>query len=127
MPVRMPAAPSRPLVVYHDGCEFCRRWVRRLRRWDRHHRLTFLPLQDAQAPAIAGVSREVLEEAAHVVMPSGRVYAGAEAFRAIAPLLPGGILPHLLLRVPGALPLADRVYRWIARRWGPVGARTGGG
>lgn len=123
----MPAARSRPLVVYHDGCAFCRGWVDRLRRWDRRNRLEFLPLRDAQAPAIAGVGRETLEQAAHVVMPSGQVYAGAEAFRAVCPLLPGGFLPHLLLRVPGALPLAEHAYRWIARRWGPVGARTGGG
>lgn len=123
----MPVARSRPLVIYHDGCAFCRRWVSRLRRWDRRNRLEFLPLQDARASAIAGVSRETLEQAAHVVMPSGEVFAGAAAFRAVCPLLPGGSLPHLLLRVPGALPLAEHAYRWIARRWGPVGARNGRG
>ena len=121
----MPAIGSRPLVIYHDGCAFCCRWVDRLRRWDRADRLAFLPLHDPQAPGVAGVSRETLEQAAHVVMPSGEVYAGAAAFRAICPLLPGGVLANALLHLPGALPLAERVYRWIARRWGPVGGGTG--
>jgi predicted DCC family thiol-disulfide oxidoreductase YuxK len=112
-------------VVYDDRCAFCRRWVERLRRWDRANRLEFLPLQDDRAPALTGLRREVLERAAHVVLPSGTVLAGAEAFRAVCPFLPGGLVPHLLLRIPGALPVAERCYRRIARRWGPVGARAG--
>jgi predicted DCC family thiol-disulfide oxidoreductase YuxK len=112
-------------VVYHDGCAFCRRWVDRLRRWDRAHRLEFLPLQDERAAALTGRCREVLERSAHVVLPSGTVLAGARAFRALCPFLPGGLLPRLLLSIPGALPVADWCYRWIARRWGAVGARAG--
>ena len=121
----MPTLRSRPLVVYDDGCGFCRRWVERLRRWDRAGRLEFLPLQDAEAPAVTGVDREGLERAAHVMLPSGEVLAGAAAFRALCPFLPGGLLPYRLLGLPGVLPLAERAYRWIARYWGPVGARTG--
>jgi predicted DCC family thiol-disulfide oxidoreductase YuxK len=119
----VPSPRNRPLVVYHGGCAFCRRWVARLRRWDRAGRLEFLPLQDERAPALTGVRRETLEHAAHVVLPSGAVLAGAEAFRALCAYLPGGTVPGLLLRIPGALPAADRVYRWVARRWGPVGDR----
>ena len=26
---------SRPVLLYDGSCGFCRRWVRRLRRWDR--------------------------------------------------------------------------------------------
>lgn len=123
----MPTVPDRPVVVYHDDCAFCRRWVARLRRWDRRERLEFLPLQDPRAAALTGRSRAALEQAAHVVLPSGEVLAGAAGFRALCPYLPAGVLPHVVLRIPGALPVAERVYRWIARRWGPVGRHAGAG
>jgi len=123
----VPTPRSRPLVVYHGDCAFCRRWVERLRRWDRAGRVDFLPLQDEHAPAITGMRRETLARAAHVVMPSGTVLAGAAAFRALCPFLPGGFLPHLVLRLPGMLPAAELAYRWIARRRGPVGADAGAG
>jgi hypothetical protein len=76
---------------------------------------------------VTGISRDALGRAAHVVLPSGDVLAGAAAFRALCPFLPGGSLPYRLLGLPGALPLAERAYRGIARRWGPVGARAGQG
>lgn len=121
----MPTRRSRPLVVYDGNCGFCRRWVERLRRWDREGRLEFLPLQDADAPVVTGVGRDELEQAAHVVLPSGQVVAGAAAFRALCPFLSGGSVPFRLLGLPGVLPLAERLYRWIAWHWGPVGARAG--
>ena len=123
----MPTPRSRPVVVYDGGCAFCRRWVERLRRWDRTGGLEFLPLQDAHAPVVTGVGRDALGRAAHVVLPSGEVLAGAAAFRALCPFLRGGTIPYRLLGLPGALPLAERAYRWIARRWGPVGDRAGQG
>lgn len=121
----MPTRRSRPLVVYDGTCGFCRRWVERLRRWDRGGRLEFLPLQDADAPVVTGVDRAELEQAAHVVLPSGQVVAGAAAFRALCPFLSGGSVPFRLLGLPGVLPLAERLYRWIAWHRGPVGARAG--
>lgn len=123
----MPTPPRRPLVVFHSGCGFCRREVERLRRWDRNNRLAFLPLQDDRATTATGLSRATLEQSAHVVLPSGTVLAGAAAFRALCPHLPGGILLHALLRIPGMLPVAECVYRWMARCWGPVGGGSGQG
>lgn len=118
---------ERPLVVYDGSCGFCRRWVSRLRRWDRDARLDYLALQDPAAERATGRPRSALELAAHAVLPSGEVLAGAAAFRAICAYLPAGAVPAALLRVPGILPLAEHVYRWIARTWGPVGSRGGRG
>ena len=118
---------DRPLVVYDGSCGFCRRWVTRLQAWDRHGRLDYLPLQDPEAETVTGHPRSALELAAHVVLPSGVVARGAAGFRALCLYLPWGRLPHALLSAPGALPLAERTYRWIARRWGPVGPRLRGG
>ena len=121
----MPTPRSRPVVVYDGQCGFCRRWIERLRRWDRAGRLEYLPLQDAAAPVVTGLRRDALERATHVVLPSGDVKAGAAAVRALCRFLPGGFLPYRILGLPGVLPLAERAYRWIAWRWGPVGARAG--
>lgn len=114
--------PAGPVVIYNEACSFCRGWADHLRRWDRAGRITLLPLQDELAPALAGRPRSTLEEAVHVVLPAGQVTSGAAAVRAICRFLPGGWAVSMLLALPGALPIAERAYRYVARRWGPVGS-----
>jgi predicted DCC family thiol-disulfide oxidoreductase YuxK len=114
-----PPSPA-PTLIYDASCTFCRRWVTRLKRWDRRDRLRLLPLQDPAAPALARRPREELERAAHLVGPDGEVFAGAAAAREVFAYLPGGWLPRAVLAVPGVMPLAERVYAWVARTWGPV-------
>lgn len=114
---------DQPILIYDDSCGFCRKWVMRLKRWDTRDRIRLLPLQADEAPRIAGVPRERLELAAHLVRPDGRVFAGAAAARELCGYLPGGALVGVIFRIPGMMPVAERTYRWIARRWGPVGAR----
>jgi predicted DCC family thiol-disulfide oxidoreductase YuxK len=114
--------PAGPVVIYNAACGFCRRWADHLRRWDRAGRITLLPLQDELAPALAGRPRSTLEQAVHVVLPGGQVAAGAAAIRAICRFLPGGWAVRMLLALPGALPVAERAYGYVARRWGPVGS-----
>jgi predicted DCC family thiol-disulfide oxidoreductase YuxK len=111
---------SGPVLIYDASCGFCRRWVARLKRWDRRDRVRLLPLQDADAPALAGRPRDQLQRAAHLVRPDGAVFAGAHAARELCAYLPGGWLPKALFAVPGVMPVAERAYAWIARRWGPV-------
>jgi predicted DCC family thiol-disulfide oxidoreductase YuxK len=115
----------RPVTVIYDGaCAFCRRWVERVRRWDRHERLTFLPYQsedlDVRFPQ---VSRAECRVRIHLVDGHGAVFRGAAAGREILRRLPGGGLWILPFYVPGGLAVAERVYTWITRRWGPVPAR----
>lgn len=116
----MEALPPAPTLIYDASCAFCRRWVRRLKRWDRHDRIRLLPLQDAAAPALARRPRDELQRAAHLVRPDGAVFAGARAAREAFAYLPGGGLVRAVLAAPGVMPVADRVYCWIARTFGPV-------
>ena len=109
-----------PVLIYDASCGFCRRWVGRLKRWDRHDRVRLLPLQDPSASALAGRPRHELERAAHLLRPDGAVFAGARAARELCRYLPGGWLPKAFFAIPGVMPAAERVYAWIARRWGPV-------
>jgi predicted DCC family thiol-disulfide oxidoreductase YuxK len=109
-----------PVLIYDAQCQFCRRWVARLKRWDRRDRIRLLPLQDPAAPALAGRPPDVLRQAAHLVREDGAVFAGAWAAREVFAYLPAGWLLRFVARVPGVMALADRGYRWVARTWGPA-------
>jgi predicted DCC family thiol-disulfide oxidoreductase YuxK len=108
------------VLIYDASCSFCRRWVERLKRWDRRDAVSLLPLQDPSAPALARRPAEELRRAVHLVTPEGEVFAGARAAKEVCRYLPGGGWLRLFFYLPGVMPLAERVYRWIARRYGPV-------
>jgi predicted DCC family thiol-disulfide oxidoreductase YuxK len=112
--------PDKPTLIYEDRCAFCRQWARRLRQWDRKEVLELLPLQDARAEEVSGLSSDALSRAVHLVRPDGTVFAGAAAAREALRYVRGGWLIVGLLALPGAMLLAERLYRWVARVWGPV-------
>lgn len=112
--------PDRPTLIYDDACDLCRGWVGRLRRWDRNGAVKVLPLQSPFAEEVSGRRRVALSGAAHLVCPDGTVFAGAAAARELFRYLRGGWFLTGLLRLPGAMFVAERLYRWIARTWGPV-------
>lgn len=105
-----------PTLVYDGECGFCRRAMERVRRWDREHRLRYVPFQDEAGVARLGVSLPALAAAMHLILPDGRVYAGADAAPEILRLLPGKGWLAAPFALPGALPIARRVYAWIARQ-----------
>ena len=109
-----------PVLIYDASCAFCRLWVARLKRWDRRDRVQLLPLQDATAVELSGRPCAELEKAVHLVRPDGAVFAGAEAAREVLRYLPGGWLLNTLLRPRAVIRIAERLYGWIARTWGPV-------
>jgi predicted DCC family thiol-disulfide oxidoreductase YuxK len=105
------------VVIYDGHCQFCGGQVRRLARWDKSGKLSFLSLHD---PLVSERYPELtfddLMEAMHLVRPDGRTYIGAAAFRIIARGLPRlwPLLP--ILYIPFSLPLWQAIYRLIARR-----------
>ena len=103
-------------MIYDGECGFCRRSADLVRSWDRNGRLDYVPFQDEAAVARFGVELPALAAAMHVSLPDGRVFAGAEAAPEIVRLLPGKGWMALPFRVPGAMPLARRLYAWIAAR-----------
>jgi predicted DCC family thiol-disulfide oxidoreductase YuxK len=119
-----PRPPARPVLIYDGGCRFCRRWVERMRRLDRRAALDLIPLQAPEAVRVSGCSRDTLRRAVHLVRADGVVYAGASAVGEACRYLPGGRIVRAVLGVPGVMPVAERAYSWIARRWGPVGRRA---
>jgi predicted DCC family thiol-disulfide oxidoreductase YuxK len=110
-------APERPTLIYDGECGLCRALTARLAAWDREHRIVLVPFQDQDAVGRFGIALPALAAAMHLGLPDGRVFAGADAVPEILRLVPA---PRRWLRVlfgvPGARPLARRVYRWVALR-----------
>ena len=116
MPAERLRRPAQPTLIYDGECGFCRTSVDRLQRWDREHRLALLPFQDHARVAAFGIPLPALAAAMHLVLPDGRVLAGADAAPEILRLLPGKRWLARAFSIPGVLPLARRVYAWIARQ-----------
>ena len=107
---------SEPTLIYDGECGICRRAAELVRRWDREHVLRLVPFQDAVAVARFPIALPALAAAMHLVLPDGRVYAGADAIPELLRLFPGKRWLAPLFRIPGVLPLARRMYAQTAVR-----------
>ena len=105
-----------PTLIYDGECGVCLQAVALLKRWDREHVLHFVPFQDGAAVARFGIALPALAAAMHLIVPDGRVFAGADAIPQLLRLFPGKRWLSPLFRIPGVLPLARRIYAWIAIR-----------
>ncbi|HWC74382.1 MAG TPA: DUF393 domain-containing protein [Gemmatimonadales bacterium] len=116
----MPAidrVPDEPTLIYDGECGICQQAVSLLKRWDREHVLRFVPFQDQSRVAQFGIALPRLAAAMHLISPDGGVYTGADAIPELLGLFPGKRwLGSLMIMIPGVLPLARRIYAWIARR-----------
>jgi predicted DCC family thiol-disulfide oxidoreductase YuxK len=119
--------PSRATLIYDGECGFCRRAVAALRRRDRGGRLGFVPLQDPQVgtrwPALDPAR---LDQAMHLILPDGRVLAGAAAAPEIRRRLPRWRWAAWTFSMPGVAALSSRIYAFIARNRHRLGCRTSG-
>jgi predicted DCC family thiol-disulfide oxidoreductase YuxK len=109
--------PAKAVMLFDGDCGFCQRWIQRWGRSMGQH-VDFLPLQAAEiAERFPELSRAAMEDAVHLVEPSGRVSRGAEAvFRSWLAVRrwPLWLYEH----VPGADWAAELGYQFIARRRG---------
>jgi predicted DCC family thiol-disulfide oxidoreductase YuxK len=115
-PTVLAANPADPTLIYDGECGVCRNAVELLRRWDREQLLRFLPFQDGVAVARFGIELPALAAAMHLILRDGRVYAGADAIPELLRLFPEKRWLVPLFRIPGVLPVARRIYAWIAVR-----------
>jgi predicted DCC family thiol-disulfide oxidoreductase YuxK len=114
--MRVANQQARPLLVYDGDCGFCRTWVARWRRAV-GERIAYEPFQTA-APRFPAIPRRQFRAAVHLIMPDGDVFRGAEAVLRSLALAPDRALFRWWLivyaTVPGARPVAEWAYRWIA-------------
>jgi len=107
---------DRATLIYDGECGFCRQTVAIVSEWDREHRVTLIPFQEQARVAAFQIPLPALAAAMHLVLPDGRVLAGADAAPDLLRLLPGKRWLAGVFAVPGVLPVARRVYGWIARQ-----------
>jgi predicted DCC family thiol-disulfide oxidoreductase YuxK len=118
---------ARAALIFDGACGFCRRAAEALRRRDPGGLIELVPLQD---PAVAArwpeLAPEALDRAMHLVLPGGRVLAGADALPEILRRLPRWRRTAWVFSLPGSLFLARRAYALIARNRHRLGCRTSG-
>lgn len=115
------APRSDSVLIYDDHCPFCRRWVARFERWNRHQTVRAIPLHDAWAGTVSGKTRAELERAMHFVAADGRVFVGAGAVRELLRFVPWGWLPRAAFSLPGVMLVAERIYGLVAARRSRIG------
>jgi predicted DCC family thiol-disulfide oxidoreductase YuxK len=94
----------------------CRTTAARVIAWDREHRVALIPFQDERAVAAFAIEAPALAAAMHLLLPDGRVFAGADAIPELLRLLPGKRWMAPWFDIPGARILARRVYQYVAAR-----------
>ena len=116
--------PDRVSVLYDEDCGFCRWTAERLRRWDRHGRLRFVPLSAPESDRLLPDHSPVERRASwHLVAADGRIRSAGAAVPAILDRLPFG---RPLAAVARAFPWAtDVAYRWLARHRDALGRLLG--
>ncbi|HEV3457386.1 MAG TPA: DUF393 domain-containing protein [Thermoanaerobaculia bacterium] len=113
--MRVPNPPARPLLVFDGDCGFCRTWIARWRRTV-GEQVDYEPFQTAWV-RFPTIPRSRFRQAVQLIAPDGEVSAGAEAvFRtlALARGHEGSRWLAVYLHVPGARPVCEWGYRWVA-------------
>lgn len=113
-----PEERSQADVVIYDGhCRICTGQIRRLARWDRGGRLSYLSLHDPRvSDRYPDLTHEALMKEMYVIDRAGRRHAGALAIRYLSRRLPTLWWLAPLLHLPGTRPLWSWLYRQIANR-----------
>ena len=102
-------------VLFDAECPFCRHTTAVLRRLDHHHRLVFMPLQEAASVLPDAPTRDELTASLHVRNSDGDWVRGGAACLRIAAAVPLLMPLALVGRLPFAMPLIERGYRAVAR------------
>jgi lipase maturation factor 1 len=106
--------PERPVLIFDGDCSFCRAW---LDYWKRisNDAILFAPYQEI-GDRFPHIPRQEFARAVQVVMPNGDRFEGAHAvFKLLAVVRGKSVLLWFYKRVPGFAPVAEAVYRLIAR------------
>lgn len=114
---------SRPYTLVFDGdCRFCTRSVNLVAAWDRGGLVEIVPFQEPGVKErFPWIAASAYEEAIQLVGPGGETFSGAAAAERLVKLLPGGRPFGCLFGLPFARPIAERVYRLVARNRSRLG------
>jgi len=104
------------VVLYDENCPFCSFQIRLLTWLDWFNIFSVRTLGENEDLAAEHLLEgEDLLAALHCLTPAGKIYRGARAIRFMCLRLPLGIPLALLMWVPGAIWIAEIVYRWVSQ------------
>ncbi len=130
--MRTTAPGGSKIVVLYDGlCRFCTGSAKKLQRLGGKARIEAVSFQeDGVLERFPDIGYDALMKRMHVVMPDGRVFAGAEAVMRVLAAVPVVGALAFGYYVPGVRQLADLAYDTIAKNRyriaGKAGACEGG-
>ena len=108
---------SQGKLIFDDRCGFCQKSAQLLRHLDWFGTIEFVPLGQAdELMEQHSISIQTMKDAMHYVSPLGQVASGAEAFCVFGKKIPFLFPIALMLHLPFALRLAERVYSKVAAR-----------
>ena len=115
---------SKATLLYDADCGFCRWTAERIRAWDRHRVLRFVPIQSAEGEAMLGDMDPHRKMASwHLVDEDGTVHSAGAGVYPLFRLLPAGAPLSLLAR---AFPSStERFYRLVAANRERLGRMLG--
>jgi len=120
---------TRAVLIYDAECAMCRAsalWLMRLALAG--GALEILPCRSSVRVArFPQISEAACMTAMQLVLPDGRVVAGADAVPELLRRIRGLGWLATMFALPGARPLARRVYAWIARNRMRISCRLKGG
>jgi predicted DCC family thiol-disulfide oxidoreductase YuxK len=109
---------GRAVLIYDGDCPLCRAsalWLLRRAEAGGARDLELLPSRSpARRRRFPQVSDEACQRAMQLVLPDGRVLAGADAVPEILRRIPRWRWLAGVLAWPPVRPLSRRVYRWVA-------------
>jgi len=115
---------ARPVLLYDGHCRFCIAQAERLRRWT-GDRIRMVSFRDAGVLArYPSLTTDDCERAMQLVLPDGRVTAGAAAAARALALRPTLAPLAALYFVPGIRQLVDAAYRVVARNRFRLGGKV---
>lgn len=103
-------------VLYDGDCQLCRAWAGRSYRVLRRRGFKLAALQLPWVRAKFGLGADTLLTEMRLIMANGRSFGGAEALIEIARPIWWAWPFTVFARIPGAMPLLRRAYRWLAAR-----------
>lgn|SRR5262245_38774789 len=117
-----------PVVIYDSACGLCRGGITWISKNAVRGALEFLPCQSAERRVrFPSIDESSCMSAIHVILPDGRVLAGADAVPEILGRLRRWRWLTGLFRIPGARRFAPRVYQWVARHRYQLSCSVGAG
>ena len=103
-------------LVYDGDCRMCTSVAQVVRRWDARGDIEILA---SQQPGVTErfpwIAARAFGESLQLIGPGKQTWQGAAAIEQLLTILPRGRTIAWIFRIPFIRPIAERVYRWIAR------------